>query len=61
LTIGLPPIIQNNINNKELKDKVINDNLNGINLICLAISEPYAGSDVKGMRLTATLDKNDNN
>lgn len=51
--IGLPPIL--NFGSEELKAKVVPDVLAGKKFISLAISEPFAGSDVGGLRTTATL------
>lgn len=50
--IGLPPIL--NFASQAIKDKVIPDVLSGQRTICLAISEAFAGSDVAGIRTTAT-------
>lgn len=41
LGIGLPPVIK--FGSKFLRDKVVNDCLNGTKTICLAITEPSAG------------------
>jgi len=49
--IGLPPIL--NFGTPAIKEKVIPDVLAGKKLICLAISEPFAGSDVSGLKTTA--------
>jgi len=54
LSIGLPPIM--NFGGKHLQDKVVKDCLQGKKFICLAITEPYAGSDVAGLRTTAVKD-----
>jgi alkylation response protein AidB-like acyl-CoA dehydrogenase len=53
-SIGLPPII--NYGSQYLKEKVLRSVITGKKHICLAISEPYAGSDVAGIRATATRD-----
>lgn len=53
LSIGLPPIL--NFGSQHLKDKVARDCLQGKKIICLAITEPYAGSDVANIRTTAQL------
>ena len=45
--IGLPPIIK--FANEKLKDKIVGPCLRGEKLICLAITEPAAGSDVAGI------------
>ena len=39
-----------------LKDKVVRDCLEGKKLISLAVTEPYAGSDVASLRTTAVKD-----
>jgi alkylation response protein AidB-like acyl-CoA dehydrogenase len=44
LGIGLPPVIH--FGSDYIKDKVVKDCLNGRKNICLAITEPSAGSDV---------------
>jgi alkylation response protein AidB-like acyl-CoA dehydrogenase len=49
--IGLPPVL--NFGSPEIKAKVVPDVLGGKKLICLAISEAFAGSDVAGLRTTA--------
>jgi alkylation response protein AidB-like acyl-CoA dehydrogenase len=49
--IGLPPVL--NFGSKAIKDKVVPDVLSGKKLICLAISEAFAGSDVAGLKTTA--------
>jgi alkylation response protein AidB-like acyl-CoA dehydrogenase len=49
--IGLPPVL--NFGSPEIKAKVIPDVFGGKKLICLAISEAFAGSDVAGLRTTA--------
>jgi len=51
LNIGLPPII--NFGSQYLKDKIVSDCLLGKKIICLAITEPYAGSDVANLQTTA--------
>lgn len=50
-SMALPPII--NFGSKALKDRVVRDVVVGAKHICLAISEPAAGSDVAGLRATA--------
>jgi alkylation response protein AidB-like acyl-CoA dehydrogenase len=52
--VGLPPIM--NFGGRHLQDKVVKDCLQGRKFICLAITEPYAGSDVAGLRTTAVKD-----
>jgi len=54
LSIGLPPVIH--FGSKFLKDKTVKDCLEGKKFICLAITEPYAGSDVASIRTTAVKD-----
>ncbi|XP_006459340.1 hypothetical protein AGABI2DRAFT_201485 [Agaricus bisporus var. bisporus H97] len=49
--IGLPPVL--NFGSEEIKKKVIPEVLSGQKLICLAISEAFAGSDVAGLKTTA--------
>jgi alkylation response protein AidB-like acyl-CoA dehydrogenase len=49
--IGLPPVL--NFGSEAIKAKVIPDVLSGKKLICLAISEAFAGSDVAGLKTTA--------
>ncbi|BFZ59917.1 hypothetical protein YB2330_000939 [Saitoella coloradoensis] len=49
--IGLPPVI--NFASKEVKQEIINPVLKGDKRICLAITEPDAGSDVAGLTCTA--------
>lgn len=49
--IGLPPVL--NFGSEELKAKVVPEVLSGKKLICLAISEAHAGSDVFGLMTTA--------
>lgn len=53
LAIGLPPILHTG--SDYLKKKVVTDVLNGEKFICLAITEPWAGSDVAHIKTTATL------
>ena len=49
--IGLPPVL--NFGRPSIKAKVVPDVLSGEKLICLAISEAFAGSDVSGLKTTA--------
>eukprot|EP00192_Tetraselmis_astigmatica_P012977 CAMPEP_0117672596 /NCGR_PEP_ID=MMETSP0804-20121206/13991_1 /TAXON_ID=1074897 /ORGANISM="Tetraselmis astigmatica, Strain CCMP880" /LENGTH=407 /DNA_ID=CAMNT_0005481213 /DNA_START=11 /DNA_END=1232 /DNA_ORIENTATION=- len=51
MIIGLPPVIH--FGRKELAAKVVPEVLRGDKRICLAISEPTAGSDVAGIQTTA--------
>lgn len=50
--IGLPPVMH--FCPPHIRDKVLPEVLSGNKRICLAISEPAAGSDVAGMLTTAT-------
>jgi alkylation response protein AidB-like acyl-CoA dehydrogenase len=50
--IGLPPVL--NFGSDAIKAKVIPDVLSGQKWICLAITEAFAGSDVSGIKTTAT-------
>lgn len=52
MVIGLPPVL--NFGSPELKSKIIPEVLSGKKYIALAISEAFAGSDVAGLRCTAT-------
>jgi len=54
LGIGLPPVLH--FGNQHLRDKCIRPCLMGEKFICLAITEPYAGSDVANLRATAEKD-----
>lgn len=51
LNIGLPPVVK--FASSFLKQKVVSDCLNGKKVICLALTEPDAGSDVAGFVTTA--------
>jgi alkylation response protein AidB-like acyl-CoA dehydrogenase len=51
LGIGLPPIIK--FGSDFLKDRVVQDCLSGAKTIALAITEPYAGSDVANIQCEA--------
>lgn len=51
LSIGLPPVLL--FGSKYLKDKVAKPCLSGEKIICLAITEPYAGSDVANLQAEA--------
>jgi alkylation response protein AidB-like acyl-CoA dehydrogenase len=57
LQIGLPPLIHftGKSSNKAYFDKVCTECLTGEKVICLAITEPYVGSDVASLQCTATL------
>ncbi|PRP82386.1 hypothetical protein PROFUN_10162 [Planoprotostelium fungivorum] len=52
MVIGLPPVL--NFARPELKEKICNEVFSGKKFISLAISEAFAGSDVAGLRCTAT-------
>eukprot|EP00193_Tetraselmis_chui_P016737 CAMPEP_0177790470 /NCGR_PEP_ID=MMETSP0491_2-20121128/23374_1 /TAXON_ID=63592 /ORGANISM="Tetraselmis chuii, Strain PLY429" /LENGTH=468 /DNA_ID=CAMNT_0019312551 /DNA_START=153 /DNA_END=1560 /DNA_ORIENTATION=- len=49
--IGLPPVLH--FGSKQLAAKIVPEVLTGKKRICLAISEPHAGSDVAGVQTTA--------
>lgn len=51
LSIGLPPVIH--FGNKEQQQRVCGPCLMGEKVICLAITEPSAGSDVANLKTTA--------
>ncbi|KAJ3104569.1 hypothetical protein HDU97_009081 [Phlyctochytrium planicorne] len=51
LGIGLPPVIH--FGSEELKARIVPGCLSGDKNICLAITEPYAGSDVANLRAEA--------
>eukprot|EP01125_Pyxidicula_operculata_P020348 TRINITY_DN750_c0_g1_i2.p1 TRINITY_DN750_c0_g1~~TRINITY_DN750_c0_g1_i2.p1 ORF type:complete len:427 (+),score=115.31 TRINITY_DN750_c0_g1_i2:39-1319(+) len=53
LGIGLPPVVY--FGNDQLKEKVIPPVMKGEKIICLAITEPSAGSDVANINTTAKL------
>jgi len=53
LSIGLPPVLQ--FGPEHMKDRIARDCLYGEKVICLAITEPYAGSDVANLRTEAKL------
>ncbi|KAF8486055.1 peroxisomal acyl-CoA-dehydrogenase [Russula ochroleuca] len=50
--IGLPPVL--NFGQPEVRARVVPEVLSGKKFICLAISEAFAGSDVTGLKTTAT-------
>ncbi|MBT4686613.1 MAG: acyl-CoA dehydrogenase [Rhodospirillaceae bacterium] len=52
--IGLPPVI--NLGSEAMKQRIAPQVLSGEKIICLAISEPEAGSDVAQLRTTARRD-----
>jgi alkylation response protein AidB-like acyl-CoA dehydrogenase len=41
------------LKNTELRDRVTEECLSGKKFMCLAVTEPFAGSDVSGIRTTA--------
>jgi alkylation response protein AidB-like acyl-CoA dehydrogenase len=49
--IALPPIL--NVGSQYLKDKVARDVITGKKIMSLAVTEPWAGSDVAALRTTA--------
>ncbi len=53
-SMALPPIIS--FGSEKLKEMVCRPVIQGLKSCCLAISEPYAGSDVAGIRATAVRD-----
>ena len=53
-SMALPPII--NYGTEEMKDEVVRAVVRGDKNICLAISEPTAGSDVARIQTTAVLE-----
>lgn len=53
ICIGLPPVIM--FANDYLKDKVVGPCLRGEKRICLAITEPWGGSDVANLQTSAKL------
>lgn len=55
--IGLPPVLH--FGSEELKQRVVGPCLRGEERICLAITEPEAGSDVANIVTTAVRDPDD--
>lgn len=53
MVIGLPAVL-NFAKTTQLRDRVVNDVLSGKKGMCLAITEAFGGSDVAGMKTTAT-------
>ena len=51
LAIGLPPVLH--FGSEDLKRRVVPQCLSGEKVICLCITEPYAGSDVQALRCEA--------
>ena len=52
--IALPPVLKTG--SDYLKNKVARDVITGKKIMCLAVTEPYAGSDVAGLQTTAVRD-----
>jgi len=53
LSIGLPPVMK--YGTEEMRQRVAAPCLRGDKIICLAITEPYAGSDVANLKCEAKL------
>ena len=53
LSIGLPPV--SHFGSDELRKRIVGPCLRGEKVICLAITEPYAGSDVANIQCEAKL------
>lgn len=53
LVIGLPPVVH--FAKPQVQEKVVREVLAGEKRICLAITEPFAGSDVANIKCTAKL------
>ncbi len=53
VNIGLPPLLH--FGSEELKQRLVPPILGGDKRICLAITEPYAGSDVANLKTEARL------
>ena len=51
MAFGVPPLLK--FGNKELQDRILPDILLGRKRICIAITEPEAGSDVANLQTTA--------
>jgi len=56
LVIGLPPVMH--FAKPEIKEKIVSECLSGDKIICLAVSEPFAGSDVASLKTTAVKSAN---
>ena len=52
--IALPPVLS--VGSQYLKDKVARNVITGEKIMCLAVTEPYAGSDVANLQTTAVRD-----
>ncbi|KAF2833915.1 acyl-CoA dehydrogenase-like protein [Ophiobolus disseminans] len=53
LVVGAPPLLK--FASQQLQDKIFPEILSGEKRICLAVTEPDAGSDVRGIKTTAEL------
>jgi len=51
MSFGVPPLLK--FGNKQLQERFLPDFLKGLKRICIAITEPDAGSDVAGIQTTA--------
>lgn len=51
MSFGVPPLLK--FGNRELQERFLPDFLMGVKRICIAITEPDAGSDVAGIQTTA--------
>jgi len=51
LSIGLPPVLL--FGDQQLRERVVKPCLSGEKIICLAVTEPSAGSDVANLKCTA--------
>lgn len=52
ISFGVPPLL--NFGSKQLQERFVPDLLLGKKRICIAITEPEAGSDVANIQTTAT-------
>lgn len=50
--IGLPAVV--NFGRPQIRDRLLAEVLDGKKLLALAVSEPFAGSDVGGLKTFAT-------
>ena len=55
VSIGVGPLVH--YGSKKVKEEILRPVLEAKKFICLAVTEPTAGSDVAGIRTTAVLDK----
>lgn len=55
MAFGVPPLIK--FGNRQLQERFLPDLLRGKKRICIAITEPDAGSDVANVRTTAVKSK----